>query len=113
MNFKLYPSELQKLWFIDRYVTFLNHRSFRACPKAILEVQQRLRLHFYGLVVTWWMGGINAAQPSASGRGLEGRKIICETLEVQPPCPEDMIGSMAVVPMPAKLEHRDFIAVAQ
>ncbi|MEH2458651.1 aminotransferase class V-fold PLP-dependent enzyme [Nostoc sp.] len=42
---------------------------------------------------------------------LQGRQLLCEALEVQPPCPEEMIGSMAVVPMPAMLENRDFMAV--
>ncbi|MDZ8139230.1 MAG: aminotransferase class V-fold PLP-dependent enzyme [Nostoc sp. DedQUE04] len=42
---------------------------------------------------------------------LQGRRLLCEALEVQPPCPEEMIGSMAVVPMPATLENRDFMSV--
>jgi isopenicillin-N epimerase len=31
---------------------------------------------------------------------LEGRKILCQTLEIAPPCPEEYIGSMASVPLP-------------
>ncbi|WP_181374135.1 aminotransferase class V-fold PLP-dependent enzyme [Nostoc commune] len=42
---------------------------------------------------------------------LQGRQLLCETLEVQPPCPEEMIGSMAVVPMPTTLENRDFMSI--
>ncbi len=42
---------------------------------------------------------------------LQGRQLLCEALEVQPPCPEEMIGSMAVVPMPMTLENRDFMSV--
>ncbi|MDZ7952773.1 aminotransferase class V-fold PLP-dependent enzyme [Nostoc sp. DedQUE09] len=42
---------------------------------------------------------------------LQGRRLLCEALEVQPPCPEEMIGSMAVVPMPVTLENRDFMSV--
>lgn len=42
---------------------------------------------------------------------LQGRRLLCEALEVQPPCPEEMIGSMAVVPMPATLENRNFMSI--
>ncbi|MDZ8087453.1 MAG: aminotransferase class V-fold PLP-dependent enzyme [Nostoc sp. DedQUE12b] len=42
---------------------------------------------------------------------LQGRQLLCEGLEVQPPCPAEMIGSMAVVPMPTILENRDFLAL--
>lgn len=42
---------------------------------------------------------------------LQGRQLLCEALEVQPPCPEEMIGSMAVVPMPTTLENRDFMSI--
>jgi len=31
------------LWALDERITFLNHGSFGACPKAILEAQSRLR----------------------------------------------------------------------
>ncbi|WP_199338476.1 aminotransferase class V-fold PLP-dependent enzyme [Nostoc sp. FACHB-133] len=42
---------------------------------------------------------------------LQGRQLLCEALEVQPLCPEEMIGSMAVVPMPTTLENRDFMSI--
>ncbi|MEH1901819.1 MAG: aminotransferase class V-fold PLP-dependent enzyme [Nostoc sp.] len=42
---------------------------------------------------------------------LQGRQLLCEVLEVQPPCPEEMIGSMAVVPLPKTLENRDFMSI--
>ncbi|WP_232317160.1 aminotransferase class V-fold PLP-dependent enzyme [Anabaena sp. CA = ATCC 33047] len=42
---------------------------------------------------------------------LAARQLLCQALQVSPPCPEDMIGAMAVVPMPARLENRDFMSV--
>ncbi|WP_442940290.1 aminotransferase class V-fold PLP-dependent enzyme [Nostoc sp.] len=42
---------------------------------------------------------------------LQGRRLLCEALEVQPLCPDEMIGSMAVVPMPITLENRDFMSI--
>lgn len=39
---------------------------------------------------------------------LAARQLICEALSVSVPCPDEMIGSMAVIPMPAKLENRNF-----
>ncbi|MBE9206562.1 aminotransferase class V-fold PLP-dependent enzyme [Nostoc sp. LEGE 06077] len=40
---------------------------------------------------------------------LQARQLLCTELEVQPPCPEEMIGSMAVVPIPASLENRSHV----
>jgi len=33
-------------------------------------------------------------------KALLARQLLCETLGVSPPCPAQMIGSMAVVPLP-------------
>ncbi|AFY44450.1 aminotransferase class V-fold PLP-dependent enzyme [Nostoc sp. PCC 7107] len=40
---------------------------------------------------------------------LQARQLLCTELEVQPPCPEEMIGSMAVVPIPVSLANRGHI----
>src|SRR5919201_6869402 len=36
-------AELSRHWTLDPAIEFLNHGSFGACPKAILDVQQELR----------------------------------------------------------------------
>ncbi|RAM49134.1 MAG: aminotransferase [Hapalosiphonaceae cyanobacterium JJU2] len=42
---------------------------------------------------------------------LQARQLLCQTLEVLPPCPEEMIGSMAVVPIPTALSNRNFLSI--
>src|SRR5205085_7301867 len=35
---------------------------------------------------------------------VKARRLLCERLEVDAPCPEDMIGAMATLPLPASLQ---------
>ncbi|MBD2347253.1 aminotransferase class V-fold PLP-dependent enzyme [Anabaena subtropica] len=42
---------------------------------------------------------------------LAARQLLCEAWGVEPPCPEEMIGTMAVIPAPTTLEGRDFLSV--
>ncbi|WP_026732564.1 aminotransferase class V-fold PLP-dependent enzyme [Fischerella sp. PCC 9605] len=42
---------------------------------------------------------------------LQARQLLCEALQVLPPCLDEMIGSMAVIPMPAALENRSFMSI--
>jgi isopenicillin-N epimerase len=37
------PPGLRRLWTLDPGVTFLNHGSFGACPRVVLEAAQRIR----------------------------------------------------------------------
>ncbi len=37
---------------------------------------------------------------------VQARRLLCERLQVQPPCPEDMLGSMATLPLPERFQGR-------
>jgi isopenicillin-N epimerase len=37
---------------------------------------------------------------------VEARRILCERFEVAPPCPEELLGSMATVPLPKRFQSR-------
>jgi isopenicillin-N epimerase len=45
-------------------------------------------------------GGWPALMAANRGLALEARTILCSALRVAPPCPEEMIGSLATVPLP-------------
>ncbi len=56
-------------------------------------------------------GGWNELMQHNHQLVLQARQLLCEMLGVIAPCPEDMIGSMAVVPMPTPLENRNFMSL--
>jgi isopenicillin-N epimerase len=58
-------------------------------------------IQFMGLLLP---GGWDELMQRNHDLVLEGRQTICDALEVKPPCPDEMIGSMAVIPMPKVLE---------
>ena len=45
-------------------------------------------------------GGWTAIMERNHGLALAARRILCDTLGATPPCPADMIGSLAAVPLP-------------
>src|SRR5947199_175448 len=57
------PSDLARFWTLDPAVAFLNHGSFGACPRPVLEAQQRLR---EGLVLP-----IERLVRELAGRGVD------------------------------------------
>jgi isopenicillin-N epimerase len=64
-------------------------------PSACLCVPAALRF-MEGLAP----GGWTEIMARNRALALEGRKMLCQTLEIDPPCPEECIGSMASVPLP-------------
>jgi isopenicillin-N epimerase len=66
-------------------------------PTAYLCVPEAIR--FMGSLLP---GGWAELMKRNRAMALAGRQLICEALGVSPPCPDEMIGSMAVVPLPAE-----------
>jgi isopenicillin-N epimerase len=56
-------------------------------------------------------GGWNELMQRNHDLVLQGRQVICQALDVPPLCPDDMIGSMAVISMPAALEKHSYMAL--
>lgn len=66
-----------------------------ADPTASLCVPDALRF-LDGLLP----GGLPALQARNRALAIAGRRLLCAALDAPPPCPEDMLGAMATVPLP-------------
>jgi len=65
-------------------------------PSAFLSVPEAIR--FMGSLLP---GGWPALREHNRELTLHGRRAICEALGIAPPCPDEMIGSLASIPLPA------------
>lgn len=65
-------------------------------PTSWLAIPESLRL-LGGLLPEGWPG----VMARNHGLALRARAILLEALGVEPPCPEDMLGAMAAIPLPA------------
>jgi isopenicillin-N epimerase len=61
------PSDLARHWTLDPDITFLNHGSFGACPRAVLAAQQALRDQLESEPARFF----NREAPVLQGRALE------------------------------------------
>jgi isopenicillin-N epimerase len=69
-------------------------------PTPCLSVPEALR--FMGSLAP---GGWTEVMARNRALALEGRNILCQTLEIAPPCPDNFLGSMASVPLPDAREN--------
>ncbi len=49
-------------------------------------------------------GGWPAVRQHNHLLAVEARRLLCDALEVAPPCPADMLGSMATIPLPPRFQ---------
>ena len=64
-------------------------------PTAYLCVPDAIR--FMGSLLP---GGWDELMATNHALAIAARQVLCETLQIAPPCPEEMLGAMAVVPLP-------------
>lgn len=64
-------------------------------PSAWLSVPSAIRV-----MGSMLPGGWDELRARNRDLALTGRRVLCEALEIDPPCPESMIGSLASVPLP-------------
>jgi isopenicillin-N epimerase len=58
-----------------------------------------------------WMGqllpgGWRELRERNHQRTIQARKLLCDRLDVAPPCPESLLGSMATIPLPLRFQSR-------
>src|SRR5262249_40131761 len=52
-------------------------------------------------------GGWPALMQHNPQLALAARRMLCERLGIEPPCPETMLGSMATLPLPSALQEKN------
>jgi isopenicillin-N epimerase len=67
-------------------------------PSAVLSLPVALR-YMSGLLP----GGLGALRDRNHALVVRARALLADALGVQPPCPEEMLGSMATLPLPATM----------
>jgi isopenicillin-N epimerase len=70
MNAKRYGRDLLPLWALRRDMRFLNHGSFGATPKCVLEAQRALRERMEAQPVEFLAGQLAGELRAAAGRQI-------------------------------------------
>lgn len=70
-------------------------------PSAWLCVGEAIRR-----MAKLYPGGWPAIQEANHDLAVRARRQLCQCLNVEPPCPEDMLGAMATLPLPERFQGR-------
>jgi isopenicillin-N epimerase len=70
-------------------------------PSAFLSVPEALR--FMGSLLP---GGWPAVMAQNHDLALQSRRLLCEAWNIEPPCPEKFLGSMAAIPLPDAADNQ-------